>query len=135
MTEHEHDHKHEHEHETAAEPTYEIRVTSGTTDNAVVLSCAYLIKPRDNNKTGAVLKNALAEFAAEVENRGGFIGHIKATLNTETVEVISITDSASADIQAVSAGPASAGGTAIIFGLPEVQARELLRETLRRKTT
>jgi len=135
MTDHEHNRDHEHDHETAAEPAYEIRVSSETTDNAVVLSCEYLIKPRDNNKTGVILKNALAEFAAEAENRGGFIGHIKAVLKTETVEVISVTDSATGDIQAVSAGPAKAGVTAIIFGIPEDQARELLRETLSRKTT
>jgi len=130
MHEHEHDHDHDHNAQRSVEPTYEIIVTSDTVDNAVVLSCRYLVNTDDKNRTTRALKAGLLDFAEQIEERGGIIGHIKASLTSERVDFISITDSRSADVQESGNGNVTIGLAAILFGVSEDEARELLSDVL-----
>ncbi len=89
---HEHAHDHVHTHEHAAEPELgAIRVESHLHDEARVIS-GLMTLVGDETRIKAALKEQLEMLAKAVFELGGIVGHIKASCETKTVEMFSVTD-------------------------------------------
>ncbi|NLM45671.1 MAG: hypothetical protein GX200_02565 [Firmicutes bacterium] len=99
MEKHDHSHHHHHENDNCdcpackqeqAQPNW---IKMHQHDDAAVISarCTFLARPET---AGDVIAEALQELAAVIAEKGGIIGHIKATLESTTLEMFSLTDRA-----------------------------------------
>ncbi len=85
-----HDHEHEHHHEEPLVPGV-VQASVKLHDEAKVVS-GKLTVIGDYEKVKAGLHDGLTEFAAKVNEKGGVIGHIKASCEVKTVDMFSVTD-------------------------------------------
>lgn len=60
-------------------------------DDAAVISAKFTLTA-DYDTVDAVLKTGLEELAASISDKGGIIGHIKATAEINSVEMFSLTN-------------------------------------------
>ena len=87
---HEHEHNHHHEEETLPGVIYtNVRLQ----DDAKVVSGRLLISGSYDDIKDK-LKEGLEEFAAAVNEKGGVVGHIKASVEVTTVDMFSVTETA-----------------------------------------
>lgn len=87
---HEHEHHHHHEEETLPGVIYtNVRLQ----DDAKVVSGRLLISGSYDDIKDK-LKEGLEEFAAAVNEKGGVVGHIKASVEVTTVDMFSVTETA-----------------------------------------
>ena len=86
-----HDHEHEHNHEEAAPVPGEIRTNVRLHDDAKVVSGSLTVIG-SYEKVREGLNIGLTEFAHEITNMGGVVGHIKASCEVKSVEMFSVTD-------------------------------------------
>jgi hypothetical protein len=86
---HSHDHDHAHIHEDAiGVPRVELTEHEG----ALIASGVLRIYTTDLDAVRSALSEQMTAAAQQVEQAGGIIGHIKATLSSTNTEMLSITD-------------------------------------------
>ena len=88
---HKHEHTHTHEHTVASGEIGVIRVESHLHDEARVTS-GLVTLVGDEERTKAAIREQLEMLAKAVFELGGIVGHIKASCQTKTVEMFSVTD-------------------------------------------
>lgn len=88
---HDHDHEgHEHEHKHAALANGEVQVNLHE-EGALIASGSLNLVGADAEAVSAKLAQALADVARKVDDAGGLIGHLKATLAKTEVRMLSTT--------------------------------------------
>jgi len=75
------------------------------------------------------LQNALGEFAEAVSEKGGVVGHIKASVETKQVEMFSVTD-VEVMIKTAPQQEISIILAAIVFYISEEEAEAMARNAL-----
>ncbi len=123
-----HDHHHHHEEEETPAPVGEIRTKVRLHDDAKVISGSLRIVG-DYNKVRAGLEKGLTEFAAAITEKGGVVGHIKASCEVKSVEMFSVTD---VDVMIKTAPEQEINIilAAIVFFVTPEEAEELARKAL-----
>lgn len=96
------DHTHQHEHHQHGKCNYtepsgnekndRLKITSLLQDEAVVISAECHITA-DRTLIGRRLEMKLEELAGDIKKKEGIIGHIKASMEIQDVEMYSVTDS------------------------------------------
>lgn len=122
-----HDHEYHHDEEISALPG-EIRTKIRLHDDAKVIS-GRLTVIGDYNKVRQGLNRGLTEFASAVNEKGGVIGHIKASCEIKSVEMFSVTD-VDVMIKTAPDQEISIILAAIVFFITPEEAEELARRAL-----
>ena len=122
-----HEHHHHDEEETPA-PVGEIRTKVRLHDDAKVISGSLRIIG-DYNRVRAGLEKGLTEFAAAITEKGGVVGHIKASCEVKGVEMFSVTD-VDVMIKTAPEQDISIILAAIVFFVTPEEAEELARKAL-----
>lgn len=132
--EHEHEHHHDHDHEHHHDHDHEnirygyVAVELNRHDEALVVSGGLNImgQPEEVNSK---LSGALEKAAARVNELGGIVGHIKASVDARKITMLSVTES---EVMEKSAPEAELRiiMTAIVFALPEEEAKALVENAL-----
>ena len=122
---HDHEHHHHEEEEKLPGVAYtKVRLH----DDAKVVSGSLTVFG-DYEKVRAGLEKGLAEFAAKVNEKGGVVGHIKASAEIKNVEMFSVTD---VDVMIKTAPEQEVNVilAAIVFFVTEEEAERWGREAL-----
>ena len=120
-----HDHEHHHEEEKLPGVAYtKVKLH----DDAKVVSGSLTVFG-EYEKVRAGLEKGLAEFAAKVNEKGGVVGHIKASAEIKNVEMFSVTD---VDVMIKTAPEREVNIilAAIVFFVTEEEAEKWGREAL-----
>ena len=120
---HDHDHDHEHEHEHGV-PSLEMSFH----DEAVIATVRCVI-PGTYDEASEVLKSAMKKTAAEIEDNGGLIGHIKAFAKEENRScMISIPEADDIQVKEAAAPSLHVECANIVFGLTAEKLETIVRE-------
>lgn len=129
--EHHHHHHHPHGDGCGCEVCGEKEKPSVTVhlqDAAVVVSAHYHVTA-DRQELSALLTVNMESTAAKIDAVGGFIGHFKASMEVQTVEVFSLTDR---EVHRKKGNGSEIKVTvaAILFAIKETDAERLIRTML-----
>jgi len=90
---HEHEHDHSHSHEEEVYESNEIYVETHLHEDARVVS-GRLSLTASYDTVRTLLSSRLEEIAKAVIDKGGIVGHIKASCTVKSVDMFSVTDTA-----------------------------------------
>ncbi|MBQ8975254.1 MAG: hypothetical protein IJ072_05985 [Oscillospiraceae bacterium] len=134
--EHEHEHLHHHEHEHLHEHDHDhenvrygvVTVELNRHDEALVVSGAVNLMGQPG-EVNSKLSGALEKAAARVNELGGIVGHIKASVDARKITMLSVTET---EVMEKSAPESELRiiMTAIVFALPEEDAKALVEDAL-----
>ncbi|MDR0839111.1 MAG: hypothetical protein LBN99_05655 [Oscillospiraceae bacterium] len=139
--EHHHDHDHDHEHEhhhhdhehdavtSSAPGVIEVEVTEH--EEAIIASGALTLVCPDAEIVKTALGREIDKIALAVDNAGGIVGHVKASLISSTVDMLSATEpGVAAQIKRSPDAECAINLVAIVFAVEPDFAEKLVREAL-----
>ncbi|MDO5410514.1 MAG: hypothetical protein Q4F21_08685 [Lachnospiraceae bacterium] len=108
------------------------QVTSKTETSAAIISaeCTLLA---DHNQMAALLCSHLEKLAEQLNEKGAFIGHIKASMDVHTLNVFSLTDKTVNQVKGKS-DEITFNLAAILFLIEEQEAVKLVTDMLKEIT-
>ena len=129
--EHHHHHHHHHGDGCGCEECQEqkkLEVTTHLQDSAVVVSAHYRVMA-DQQELSALLTVNMESTAAKIYAVGGFIGHLKASMDVHTVEIFSLTDR-EVYRKKGNGNEITVTVAAILFAIKETDAEQLIKTML-----
>lgn len=105
-----------------------LHVESHLHDEARVISGLLTLHANEGN-IRASLKRQLEDLSKAVQERGGIVGHIKASCETKTVEMFSITD-VEVSVKRAPEQELSINLAAIVFAIDQQEAEKLVLQAL-----
>lgn len=121
-------HDHEHHEQPITDEVGALRVTCHVHDDARVVS-GQLTMRGDAARVKAEVQARLGDMAQAVAAMGGIVGHIKASCETTTVDVYSVTDT-QVDLRLAPDAVIKLSLAAIVFAIGPEDAEELARQAL-----